>query len=309
MFLRQAVKYYLRARKEWFRVGDIYKKDAIELIISDGSEFRDIYKKDAIELIILDGSEFPNPDFRLANHLIDSSDGFHTIQYYHEPSKPHTKTGPLHNRACELAQGDIIIQWDDDDWQAPDRIIRQIYALNGADSFTSALALTSQYYGYHLADKKAFRSRCWGNGLGSLGSAFAFHRSVWEKVPFRNVDQAEDQGFLEDCIKADIPIYDMKDPSYFIYIRHNQNGSAHSNNNYELEATIASRSILSEDINFYDELSEILPLSQWNHPTTFGQYGIYSKTRSPLYGKVGLPQPNVPLGNQPYDFGNPVNKK
>ena len=113
---------------------------------------------------------------------------------------------------------------------------------------------------------------------------------------------------------------------------------AHSNNQYELEATIATRSILSEDINFYDELSEILQLSQWNHPTTFGQYGVYNIRRmgfSPMVGSApnlpqpnvhlsilgkamldkvktmsgDLPQPNVPLGNHPNDFCSPIDKK
>ncbi len=234
-----------------------------------------------VELVIVDASENKNLDYSLAYEDLG-------IRYYHAPELSKL-TGSMHNRCCELAQGEIIIQWDDDDWQSPSRIHKQVKALNGDNVFSSieepslykpALALTSHYYGYHLAEKKAFRSRCWGAGLGSLGSAFAFHRKVWEKVPFADVKIASDQIFFEACQKENVPIIDMQDPNYFVYIRHNQNVSPHSNDLFDAQATEEATRILGDDIDFYDELSEILPLAQWNHPKTFGQYGIYK--RNPL---------------------------
>ena len=34
--------------------------------------------------------------------------------------------GKMRNHACELARGEIIAQWDDDDWHGPERLSRQV---------------------------------------------------------------------------------------------------------------------------------------------------------------------------------------
>src|SRR4051812_48025167 len=43
--------------------------------------------------------------------------------------------GAKRNRACELARGDVIVHWDDDDWNAPWRVGYQVEQLltRGAD--------------------------------------------------------------------------------------------------------------------------------------------------------------------------------
>lgn len=241
IFLRQAVEYFLSQE------GDI----PAELVIVDASPCE------------------PNISLRFQEEC--------GIRYYHEPNL-FNRAGAAHNRACELALGNLIIQWDDDDWQSPDRMIQQVKALHSTGG-ESTLALTSHYYGYHLAERKAFRSRSWGAGMGSLGSAFAFHRSTWEAVPFADVSIGSDQIFFEAVQKARIRILDMQNPNYFVYIRHNQNVSPHSNDLFEVEATLRVRHIMADDVIFYDELSEILPLAQWNHPRTFGQHGVYPITK------------------------------
>jgi len=249
LFLRKAIEYYMRAEK--------YSQLECELIIIDGS------------------SEFNNDVASIDDDIL----------YIHKPSKPHSLQGSNHNLACGIAKGEIIIKWDDDDWQAQNRIWKQVAELNAM--MMPGFVFTSQYYGYHLVERKAFRSRCWNDkASGSLGGTFAFHKKTWEKVPFRDVDQAEDAGFFEDIQRANITMIDMQDPNFFIYIRHNQNGSPHHNDNYDDVATENVVSLLdyNKDTNFYNELSEILPLAQWNHPTTFGQYGLYNRNiKSPLF--------------------------
>jgi len=278
------------------------------------------------ELIILDGSAQLNEEV-----ATDAASEWDDVHYFHLPTTAHTRMGEFHNRACQLSRGEIIMKWDDDDWYAADRIDKQVKNLKDYRSNGMALLFTSQYYGYHLAEKKAFRSRCWNVSLsGTMGGILAFHRTVWEQVPFQDVEQGEDAVFFEDCKKAEITMLDSVDPSLYVYIRHNQNASAHSNNLFEDHTTITVRNLLQEDIDFYDELSEILPLSQRALPTTFGQHGAYSahgRLRLP-YGippqnqmrcaiceqgdmiyiphsiencpRKGLPQPNVPLGNNPF---------
>ena len=52
------------------------------------------------------------------------------IRYFHLPGK--RSIGEKRNFACEHALGYWIAHWDDDDWHAPDRILRQVQAMQGA---------------------------------------------------------------------------------------------------------------------------------------------------------------------------------
>jgi glycosyltransferase involved in cell wall biosynthesis len=246
LFLRQAVQYFERARSKFLQN------------CPKGEGW--------CELIVLDGSEASSEKLRINDG--NYGDGLFLgevagLRYFHEPSPSHTKTGALHNRACELAQGDIILQWDDDDWQSPDRIVRQVATLQSLP--TPGFCFTSQFYWYHLAERRACRARSWDHG-GSAGATFAYHRKTWEACPFRDVDQGEDNFFWQDHETRGTPMIDAKDPTLVVYIRHNRNGSHATSDNFTDEDTVAAQKILAVDLPFYDELSEILPLDQWNNP-------------------------------------------
>jgi hypothetical protein len=214
------------------------------------------------ELVIVDGSKDPHPEIG-PNHLLGKVSDF---TYAHEPSPLHAKTGHFHNRACELAQGEVIIQWDDDDWHSGDRILKQWLNLKAVDE--PAFTFTSKFYLYHLTDKLASLSRTWyaGKNSGSVGAMLAYHRKTWEKVPFRDVPQGEDNWFWDDCKAAKVPFLDSLDPSFCVYVRHHQNGSPLSHAKPEAQVTALVRSQLQNagDLAFYDELTELLPLEHWN---------------------------------------------
>ncbi|EJL30102.1 glycosyl transferase, partial [Caulobacter sp. AP07] len=55
------------------------------------------------------------------------------IRYVREDTR--RVVGAKRNRLCEMARGEVIVHWDDDDWHASDRLDRQLRALNdtGAD--------------------------------------------------------------------------------------------------------------------------------------------------------------------------------
>lgn len=250
-FLRRAVQYFLSAR------------------------FQFNATREDCELLVLDGSEQSNADLCID----EESDGLlplllhevKNVRYFHEPSPPHAETGKLHNRACELAEGDVIVQWDDDDWQSPGRILQQVRALGGASKDVTseypsgAMTFTSQFYWYHLGERRACKARSWHHG-GSAGATFAYHRKAWEACPFRDVPQGEDSFFWQDHEARGTPMIDTKDPEMVVYIRHNQNGSHATSDDFTDEDTREARRILGDNVDFYDELSEILPLAQWNDP-------------------------------------------
>ena len=70
------------------------------------------------ELVILDDGEHSVRD------LVPSRPD---VRYYREE---HPQIlGDKRNRLCELARGEIIAHWDDDDWQAAQRLTYQVHSL------------------------------------------------------------------------------------------------------------------------------------------------------------------------------------
>jgi hypothetical protein len=223
---------------------------------------------DTAELVIVDGSVRSNLQMLqvLRNPWGDRIDQTLNLQYHHIPSAEHSRTGWFHNQACEMSQGVIILQWDDDDWQDTYRITKQWYALKRAKE--PSLTYTSKFFWYHLLERKACLSRSWHTGGGTVGSMMAYHRAAWAKAPFRDVPQGEDNFFWDDHQAAKTPMFDSLDPTLCVYVRHNRNGSPLVNASYDAIHTAEARLLLEtgDDLEFYDELSELLPLDTWNRP-------------------------------------------
>jgi len=245
-FLRQALRYYCRAADAYRELGG------------------------CSELVIVDGSQ--------ANYetILSKVPAYQMVRYVHAPSPEHTKTGWFHNEAVSHAQGDIILHWDDDDWHARRRILQQAKTLEEYPS--GALAYTSQFYWYHLQEKQACFARTWHQGGGTVGAMFAYHRKVWEAAPFRDVPQGEDNYFWDDHQKRGTTFVDARDPSFCMYVRHNRNGSPLIQGSYHhAQETALARAQLETagDLEFYDELSELLPLDPWNRSRpTVSPYGM-----------------------------------
>ena len=70
------------------------------------------------ELVIVDDGTDP------VKELIPTDDCMRYIRLAYRAT-----IGEKRNRACEQARGDIIAHWDDDDWQAPQRLRYQVEAL------------------------------------------------------------------------------------------------------------------------------------------------------------------------------------
>ncbi len=240
VFLRRAAEQYNRAARVYAGIGG-----RSQMCIYDGSDAGWLFPT------------FPVDD--RFGHL-----------YKHDPSSV-LKAGDAHNEACEMAQGDLIIQWDDDDWQSPDRIVRQVAALERA-----SFAYSSQFYWYHLERRQACRARSWDEGNGSTGALFAYWKDTWKRTPFAPVDVGEDIGFFGALRTKGEPMHDAKDPGLVVYMRHNRNGSALTNYAWNDQDTERARAIVGgcdggqRELDFYDGLGEILPVANWNHPNAPG---------------------------------------
>ena len=160
------------------------------------------------ELVIIDDGE---------NSIKDLLPEDSRIKYYYfEPIGP---IGTKRNFACQRANGEIIMHWDDDDWHAKDWLSKQVYHLlhSGADitgiehvHFYSPLADTF-WEGTALNKKKA----TWLNG-----ATLAYWKSFWSKNPFENLQTEEDDRFLRNS-GAKIYAHDYIDG--FVAILHPNN--------------------------------------------------------------------------------------
>ena len=118
------------------------------------------------------------------------------IKYFR--TAPITTIGLKRNYACEKADGDIIVHWDDDDWYASDWISRQVNALvtSGAD----ICGLEHVHHFSCITDTLWLGSRRnsnSGNVRQKLHSAtLAYWKSFWENDPFQNLKNEEDNNFI-----------------------------------------------------------------------------------------------------------------
>lgn len=162
-----------------------------------------------IEWLILDDSP------QASGSLSDLTDK--NISYQHVDRK--RSIGEKRNILIEKAKGEIIVQFDDDDYYAPNYVITMVSALADRDADLVNLRgwflydVRSHFFGYwDLMQKEGPHYRCDqagvaltmlnsqnnsafdNNHLGFLGFS-AFKKKVWEAVKFPAIDWNEDGQF------------------------------------------------------------------------------------------------------------------
>lgn len=129
--------------------------------------------------------------------------------------------GEKRNRACEIARGDVIVHWDDDDWQAPHRLRYQLEAL---ESSGAGLCGTNKTLYFSPASGQAWlytypeRLRSW-----VAGSSLCYRRSLWSENRFSSVPVGEDTRFVWDR-RAGTPLV-LPDHRFFAALIHGGNSS------------------------------------------------------------------------------------
>jgi len=129
--------------------------------------------------------------------------------------------GAKRNRAVELARGEVIVHWDDDDWMAPDRLSRQVAALraSGADACGAQTLLH-----YHLPAGQAWLYRYSGARPWLAGCTLAYRRAAWEAAPFpERTTIGEDTAFVWQLDPE--RLHAMDDASFLVALIHGANAS------------------------------------------------------------------------------------
>ncbi len=117
---------------------------------------------------------------------------------YHRLTEQLT-TGAKRNLCCEKARGQVIVHWDDDDWNAPQRIEDQVTKLK--QSGKSLLWYNNILY---YNEETKVTCRCFPANIGRAphGATFCYKREWWSKHKFVDCVVGEDTGFGMTALAA-----------------------------------------------------------------------------------------------------------
>jgi O-antigen biosynthesis protein len=169
------------------------------------------------ELIVVDDGD---------DHLNEQLPNDPRIRYLRVP--PGLTIGAKRNRACEIARGDIIAHWDDDDWYAPTRLSVQATPLCAGDAEITGLRggviLDLPRWEFWQTTPELHR-RLFVQDVH--GGTLMFRRRVWEEIArYPNRSLAEDAIFLQRCVQRRARLVAVPNDGQFVYLRHAANSWA-----------------------------------------------------------------------------------
>lgn len=167
--------------------------------------------------------DYPHLEWLILDDSIEPNRVFHDLPetniHYRRYNGPRLTVGEKRNRLAELAAGDIIVHFDDDDYYAPQYVSRMVDALleNDADLVNlrgwHLYDQRSGFYGYwDLMQKEGLHYRCGPAGVSILmlnpgnnqgfadnhlgfGFSYAYRKTAWQKFRFPAKDFNEDGEF------------------------------------------------------------------------------------------------------------------
>ena len=129
--------------------------------------------------------------------------------------------GDKRNVACELARGDVIAHWDDDDWSAPHRLAYQVSELerHGADvcGTRRMLYLQPSHGRAWLLELPARQRR------RLMGGTLCYRKAIWSRRPFLPLANGEDVRFLHGAHARNALA--LEDHRFYVGLMHAANTS------------------------------------------------------------------------------------
>ncbi len=159
------------------------------------------------ELLILDDGDS-------IRSLIPSD---HRIRYYHFDKR--LVLGQKQNLGCELAAGEVICHWDDDDWSAPNRMEQQVKAL---------LHSRKSVTGYHsstIYDEIQHRAWHYHGPLDWVaGFSLCYLKSYWANDPFPTISTGQDTYMVLQA-RTRLELFSLPGRAQMVARRHSSNTS------------------------------------------------------------------------------------
>jgi len=127
------------------------------------------------------------------------------IRYVRLPDGPALTCGAKRNVCCTHARGEIIVHFDDDDWQAPTRIADQVAQLQA-----SKKQVLSYYNILYWNEDTQKVYRCWPQKMRAAhGASLCYRKNFWKQNPFWELPDAngvpggEDTKFGQAAFKLE----------------------------------------------------------------------------------------------------------
>lgn len=102
-------------------------------------------------------------------------------------------TGQKRNVCCELAKGQLICHFDDDDYSTPDRISDQVRRLTETGKHITGYSMLL-FWDTLTGTVKRFSA---GQPGYIVGTSFMYTKSLWQQIKFEDKQQFTDNEFLQ----------------------------------------------------------------------------------------------------------------
>lgn len=141
------------------------------------------------------------------------------IRYY--PLKNKVPLGTKLNMGCEYAHGNIIANWDDDDWYAPWRLSYQLKAMQ--DEEVELCGINNLLY-YDLIHKRGFNYIYPSNQkVWLIGSSQCYRKTLWQRNKFADINVGLDGLFVWATPAEKIKV--LENSSFSVHMIHHKNVS------------------------------------------------------------------------------------
>jgi hypothetical protein len=131
-------------------------------------------------------------------------------------------TGSKRNVAGEVARGEVLVCWDDDDWYGPGRLSAQARPLLAGEADVSALGRSLFYQvtpGCFWRCTPRVHARMFFKQV--VGGTLAWRRDARARFPDRSM--AEDADLLRTLLRRGARLAPVPNGGHFVYVRHGTN--------------------------------------------------------------------------------------
>jgi glycosyltransferase involved in cell wall biosynthesis len=165
--------------------------------------------------------------------------------------------GRKRNLACELARGEIICHWDDDDWMANWRLSYQVRELLLQPSMRLCGLAQLLFYEPHT-------NRAWEYVYPSTerpwvcGNTFCYPKCLWEQHRFPDLQEGEDTVFIWSL--TDTHVLALLNHTFYVATVHPHNASPKKTDSLGWRVFPVEEicRLLREDWSFYERWSQSL---------------------------------------------------
>ena len=149
------------------------------------------YPQDRMEWIVLDDGTDKVKD------LFDSS-GLKNVRYVAVPEGEKLPIGAKRNRLNELAKGEIVVCWDDDDYYPPDRVKKAVNLLRSVPGRRVPVVGCTLLHLYFSDRDQIWSIGPYGQNHCTNGTMAYWHSYSKDHKYDETVDKAEEKSFMND---------------------------------------------------------------------------------------------------------------